>query len=75
MKENNTWHNDTWKNDPNNYGYALASGYVDFAETYTTDKVFIRHTVQKSDGVITHILGYSSPAFAELIYSKSESDF
>ena len=75
MKDDNTWHNDSYKNDSNSYSHALAMGYVDFGETYKTDKIFIRHTVQKSEGAITHILGYSSPAFVELMYSKSESDF
>jgi len=75
MKDDSTWHNDTWKKNLNYYGHALSMGHVDFAETYRTEKVFIRHTVEKSDGVITHIIGYSSPAFTELMYAEREDDF
>jgi hypothetical protein len=75
MEENNTWHNDSYKDDPNSYDHSLAMGYVDFDERYTTDKLLIRHSVSKSDGVITHILGYSSPSFAELIDAENDSDF
>ena len=75
MKENNTWHNDSYKNDPNRYSHAFAMGYVDFYESYENDRVFIRHTVEKSDGAITHILGYSNPQFAAQMQAENESDF
>ena len=64
MEETNTWHNDSYKNDPNRYSHAFAMGYVDFLESYENDRVFIRHSVESSDGRISHILGYSNPQFA-----------
>jgi hypothetical protein len=75
MEENNTWHNDSYKDDPNSYDHALNMGYVDFNEKYTTDKLLIRHSVSKSDGLISHFLGYSSPSFSELIDAENDSDF
>jgi hypothetical protein len=75
MKENNTWHNDSYKNDPNRYSHAFAMGYVDFLESYENDRVFIRHSVESSDGRISHILGYSNPQFAAQMRAESESDF
>ena len=75
MKENNTWHNDTYKDQPNYYDHSLTMGYVDFDERYTTDKLLIRHSVSKSDSSISHFLGYSSPSFAELIDAENDSDF
>ena len=75
MKENNTWHNDTYKDRPNYYDHSLTMGYVDFDERYTTDKLLIRHSVSKSDGLISHFLGYSSPSFSNLIDAENDSDF
>ena len=75
MKENNTWHNDTYKDKPNYYDHSLTMGYVDFDERYTTDKLLIRHSVSRSEGLYTHILGYSSPSFAELIDADNDSNF
>ena len=51
-KKTNTWHNDSYKDSPNSYDHALGMGYVDFDEKYTTDKLFIRHSVSRSEGVI-----------------------
>ena len=75
MEEDNTWHNDSYKDSPNSYDHALGMGYVDFDEKYTTDKLFIRHSVSRSEGVITHFLGYSSPLFSKLIDAENDSDF
>jgi len=75
MKDDSTWHNDSYKNDSNSYSHAFAMGYVDFLETYRTEKVLIRHVLQKSDSSITHVLGYSNPEFAKQMYAESESDF
>jgi len=75
MKENNTWHNDNYKDRPNYYDHSLTMGYVDFDERYTTDKLLIRHSVSKSDGLISHFLGYSSPSFSNLIDAENDSDF
>ncbi len=75
MEDDSTWHNDSYKNDSNSYAHALAMGYVDFDERYDTDKVLIRHSVEKSDGIYTHILGYSSPSFADYVEAENDSDF
>lgn len=75
MKDDHTWHDDSYKNNPNRYPHAFAMGYVDFLETYTTEKVLIRHSLAKSDGATSHILGYSNPEFAEQVIAKNESDF
>ena len=75
MKDESTWHNDSYKNDPNRYFHAFAMGYVDFLETYRTEKVLIRHVLEKSDGSTSHVLGYSDPEFAEQMYAENESDF
>ena len=75
MEETNTWHNDSYKDSPNNYDHALGMGYVDFSESYTTDKVVIKHSVSRSEGIYTHILGYMSPSFRELMSVENESDF
>ena len=75
MKENNTWHNDSYKDDPNSYDHALSMGYVDFGEKYSTDKITINHSVSKSEGKITHLVGYISPSMFEFANAKNESDF
>ena len=75
MKENNTWKNDTYKDRPNFYDHALTMGYVDFAEKYSTDKITINHSVSKSEGKITHLVGYISPSMFEFANKKNESDF
>ena len=75
MEETNTWHDDGYKDDPNNYGYAFALGKVDFSESYATDTMLINHSLVKNDGVNTHVLGYISPSLAELISEKNDSDF
>tara|TARA_R110002012_G_scaffold179995_2_gene345865 strand:+ start:1321 stop:1869 length:549 start_codon:yes stop_codon:yes gene_type:complete len=75
MEETNTWHNDSYKDSPNSYDHALGMGYVDFSESYTTDKLVIKHSVSRSEGIYTHILGYMSPSFRESMVAENESDF
>ena len=47
MVENNTWHDDSYKDDPNEYGFALRLGHVDFSEDYSKDKTMIVHSIKK----------------------------
>ena len=75
MEETNTWHDDGYKDEPNRYGFAFTMGQVDFSESYANDKMLINHSLVKTDGVNTHILGYISPSLAELISEKNDSDF
>jgi hypothetical protein len=75
MEENNTWHDDDYKDEPKNYGFAFGLGNVDFSESYATDKMLINHSLVKIDGMSTHVLGYLSPSFGELITAKNDSDF
>ena len=75
MKEDNTWHNDSYEDDPNRYEFALSLAHVDFGEKYSTDKITINHSVSKSEGEITHLVGYISSSMYEFANAKNESDF
>ena len=75
MEETNTWHDDGYKDEPNSYGFAFAMGKVDFSESYATDTMLINHSLVKTDGVNTHVLGYISPSFGQLLSEKNDSDF
>ena len=75
MVENNTWHDDSYKDDPNEYGFALRLGHVDFSEDYSKDKTMIVHSIKKSEGLYSHNVFYFSPSMAEFFNAKNESDF
>jgi hypothetical protein len=75
MQENNNWHDDAFKDDPTRNAFSLAMGYVDFSEMNSTDKVLINHTLLRTDGVYTHIVGYIAPSFGQLMEKKIDSDF
>ena len=75
MVENNTWHDDSYKDDPNKYGFALRLGHVDFSENYSKDKTMIVHSIKKSEGKYSHNVFYFSPSMAEFVNAKNESDF
>ena len=75
MIESNTWHDDSYKDNPNQYDFALNLGDVDFGEVYTTDKVYLTHSVKKREGDYVHIVYYFSPSMEEFVNAKNESDF
>ena len=75
MVENNTWHDDYYKDDPNEYGFALRLGNVDFGEEYSKEKIIIIHSLKKSEGLYSHNVFYFSPSMAEFVNAKNESDF
>mgnify|MGYP001181823085 CR=1 FL=1 len=72
MVENNTWHDDSYKDDPET---ALYYRLVDFSEQYVTDKVIIAHSLSKSGPFYTHMVGYFSPSMVEFVNAKNDSDF
>ena len=77
MEEIAIWHNDTFKDSPNNHSQSLKMGYVDFGETYTGEDKIISHSIFYSevDGELVHMAMYADIEFATLMSQANEDDF
>mgnify|MGYP003116150264 CR=1 FL=1 len=75
MEENNTWHNDTYKDSPNDHSHSLIMGYVDFAERYAGEDKMIAHTINRVNGELIHIAMYVTTEVANSLIQANEDDF
>ena len=70
--------NDIWYKDNNidldlmGFDYYLALGDVELKETSFSEKTVIAHTLEKSEGTISHMLIYAGVKYFE---SREDSDF
>ena len=75
MTENNKWHKDSWKDDPNYHGHALYMGDVDFVERYEGEGKTVLHSISKSDDELLHIVMYMNPEFENKLSQQNADDF
>ena len=73
LKREDTWYKDTWKDKPNDLGFAIGRGDVDLSEQGFKDKdslIVIGHTLDKTN----HTLGYMFQESLEKIFESYDDD-
>jgi len=77
MEEDHTWHQTTWKNNPNYHGHAFSMGQVDFLERYKNEDLVIVHSMEYNNSTMLHMVNYSSREFAEktVVELEEENEF
>jgi hypothetical protein len=73
MEREEKWHETTWKNDPDEIGYALKSGHVEIIEHFENDNTSIFHEISGVDyGSIKHVLFYRSKSYLESLSIRTK---
>ena len=75
MEREDVWYQDNSNVDLMGVDFYLKQGDVDLNESSFFEGTFIIHSLANSEGIISHILMYSSPELLEQLQSSSEDDF
>src|SRR3546814_4799907 len=67
------WSSDLFKNDPSQWGTAVAAGYVTFSEFWDTGDTNIFHALTGDNFKVAHIIRYSSVQFQLLIDKEARA--
>ena len=76
MEKSENWNNESWKKHPDEIGYALKQGHVEFSESYDDGTTTITHTIKTdNERGIEHMLMYRSSSFLKSIINSQVTDF
>ncbi len=75
MVNEDEWHNNTYKGQPNNYAHSLSMEYVDFKETYLDENVSIVHSLATEERNLVHNVFYTSTNFHRYLQESADDDF
>ena len=64
------WHDNTWRNDHSEKGYAIERGHVDMSCTWETNTTEIYHEITGVDYKIKHIVRYKSKELQDLLHDR-----
>ncbi|NGP76532.1 hypothetical protein G3570_07805 [Balneolaceae bacterium YR4-1] len=75
-KENENWHDDTWKDDDNELDYAIRMGDVTISKSWKTEDTLVQFGIGRSNsGVTGQVIEYVSLELAETFNNAISSDF
>ena len=66
------WSQDLFKDDPSNYGQAVAIGHLEYVASWETEETELWLLLNGENFEVTHMLDYYSKEFEELVEQKEE---